>query len=88
MKPGETLVLYTDGLLEAHAPGRTVTVQQMIERSDGRQPGSAEDTIDAAARMWSTSSSDVRDDIAVVVARVKPASRRSSLDEDLVSGSR
>ena len=32
LKPGETLVLYTDGLLEAHAPVRTATVQQLIEQ--------------------------------------------------------
>ena len=69
LKPGDTLALYTDGLLEAHAPRRTVTVQEMIEQLEQLAPRLAQDTIDALLGLVDIEA-DVRDDVAMLVARV------------------
>jgi serine phosphatase RsbU (regulator of sigma subunit) len=69
LQPGDSLALYTDGLLEAHAPDRTVTAQQMIERLQQRAPAVAEDTIDALLGLVELDDR-VRDDIAILTARV------------------
>jgi hypothetical protein len=69
MQPGDSLALYTDGLLEAHAPARTVTPQQMIERLQQRPPAIAEDAIDALLGLVQLDER-VRDDIAILTARV------------------
>jgi serine phosphatase RsbU (regulator of sigma subunit) len=69
LQPGDSLALYTDGLLEAHAPDRTVTAQQMIERLQQRAPAVAEDTIDALLGLVELDDR-VRDDIAILIARV------------------
>jgi serine phosphatase RsbU (regulator of sigma subunit) len=73
--PHDSLALYTDGLLEAHAPGSTLTVPEMIEQLEHTSPRLAQDTIDALLQLVDLEA-DVRDDIAVLVARVKPVGRR------------
>jgi serine phosphatase RsbU (regulator of sigma subunit) len=73
--PHDSLALYTDGLLEAHAPGSTLTVPEMIEQLEHASPRLAQDTIDALLQLVDLEA-DVRDDIAVLVARVKPVGRR------------
>jgi serine phosphatase RsbU (regulator of sigma subunit) len=70
LKPGDILALYTDGLLEAHAPDRTVTVQEMIEQLKRTSPRSAQDAIDALLELANLDD-DVRDDIAMLTAQVK-----------------
>jgi Stage II sporulation protein E (SpoIIE)/GAF domain len=67
--PGDSLALYTDGLLEAHAPDRTVTAEQMIEQLRRRSPERAEETIDALLDLVDLDEG-VRDDIAILSARV------------------
>jgi Stage II sporulation protein E (SpoIIE)/GAF domain len=77
--PGDSLALYTDGLLEAHAPARTVTSAQMIERLQDKSPGIAQDAIDALLGLVDLEQ-DVRDDIAILSARVtRPAGSVSQL---------
>ena len=67
--PGDVLVLYTDGLLEAHAPARTVTVAEMIEQL-GRTPArTAQDTVDALLGLVEFDD-PVRDDTAMLAARI------------------
>jgi len=68
--PRDTVALYTDGLLEAHAPERWVTVAQLIDQLRRSSPGSAQDTVDGLLELVDFER-DVRDDVAVVVARVK-----------------
>jgi serine phosphatase RsbU (regulator of sigma subunit) len=70
---GDSLALYTDGLIEAHAPARTVTPEQMIEQLQRRAPGGAQETIDALLGLVELDE-HVRDDIAILSARVVPAS--------------
>jgi serine phosphatase RsbU (regulator of sigma subunit) len=69
MQSGDSLALYTDGLMEAHAPARTVTPEQMVERLRQRSPGDAQEAIDALLGMVELDE-HVRDDIAILSARV------------------
>ncbi len=75
LAPGDALALYTDGLLEAHAPDRTVTPQEMIHRLEASSPQQAQQTIDALIGLVDLNA-DVRDDIAILAARVRGASSR------------
>ncbi len=69
LAPGDTLALYTDGLLEAHAPERTLTSEQIIERLARDAPEAAQETIDALVALVALDER-VRDDIAILSARV------------------
>jgi serine phosphatase RsbU (regulator of sigma subunit) len=69
LAPGDSLALYTDGLLEAHAPDRTLTSEQMIEQLRRRGPERADETIDALLDLVDLDEG-VRDDIAILSARV------------------
>jgi serine phosphatase RsbU (regulator of sigma subunit) len=70
LHPGDSLALYTDGLSEAHAPERTITVAEMLGELSRRAQGSAQDTIDALLGLIELTD-DARDDVAVLAARVK-----------------
>jgi serine phosphatase RsbU (regulator of sigma subunit) len=73
LQPRDTLAMYTDGLLEARAPEQMVTLEQLtvqLERSSGAP---AQGTADALLELVDFEQ-DVRDDVAVVVARVTGAS--------------
>ena len=69
LRPGDMLALYTDGLSEAHAPERTVTVQEMIEELNQSSPRVAQEAIDALLKLVDLDD-DVRDDIAILAAQV------------------
>lgn len=75
LEPGDSLALYTDGLLEAHAPSRTITAQEMIGRLEQRSPKGAQDAIDALIGLIEIDD-DVRDDIAILSVRVNAAAGR------------
>ncbi len=70
--PGDSLALYTDGLLEAHAPELTLTAHEMIERLAHRSPAEAREAIEALLGLVELDE-DVRDDIAILSARVTSA---------------
>jgi Stage II sporulation protein E (SpoIIE)/GAF domain len=72
LRAGDALTLYTDGLTEAHAPDRMLTVPAMIEQLAHSPPRFARDAIDALLELINL---DVgaRDDIAILAARVKAA---------------
>jgi phosphoserine phosphatase RsbU/P len=72
LEPGDSLALYTDGLIEAHAPERTLTAEQMIETLRGHQPSAAQESIDALLSLVELDER-VRDDIAILSVRVLPA---------------
>jgi hypothetical protein len=69
LRPGDTLTLYTDGLADAHAPSRTLTVQSMLQRLAGRHPQYAHEVIDALLEIADLTD-DSRDDVAILAARV------------------
>jgi GAF domain-containing protein len=71
MRPGDALTLYTDGLTEAHAPRRVLTVGQMIEQLRRAPRESAQDSIDALLGLIDPDGR-VADDIAILAAQVDP----------------
>ncbi len=77
--PGDALALYTDGLADAHAPDRLITVAHMIERLQGTPPGSAQEIIDALVALIDPADS-VRDDIAILSAQVRPEAGATALN--------
>jgi serine phosphatase RsbU (regulator of sigma subunit) len=72
LAPGDSLALYTDGLLEAHAPDRTLTSEQMIDALQRRSPDAAQQSIDALLGLVELDE-HVRDDIAILSVRVTSA---------------
>ncbi len=70
LEPRDTLALYTDGLLEAHAPDRTLTAQEMITQLERSAHAPARETVDALLDLIDLDA-DVRDDIAVLAARIR-----------------
>ena len=72
LEPGDALALYTDGLLEAHAPDNVITADDAIDRLEELKPHGAEDTIAALLGLVDLES-DVRDDIAILSVRVAGA---------------
>jgi Stage II sporulation protein E (SpoIIE)/GAF domain len=69
LRAGDALALYTDGLTEAHAPERMITVQAMIEQLAGNSPRFARDAIDSLLELINLDAGS-RDDIAILAARV------------------
>jgi Stage II sporulation protein E (SpoIIE)/GAF domain len=66
---GDSLTLYTDGLTEAHAPRRIVTVGELIERLGQLPPTGAQAAIDALLELIDLDVG-VADDIAILSVRV------------------
>ena len=71
LAPGDALALYTDGLIEAHAPDHTLTSGQMIETLRRCKPAAAQESIDALLGLVELDE-HVRDDIAILSVRVLP----------------
>ncbi len=71
LRTGDSLALYTDGLIEAHAPARTVTPEQMADELQRRSPADAQEAIDALLGLVELDE-HVRDDIAILSARIVP----------------
>jgi hypothetical protein len=69
LAPGDALALYTDGLTEAHAPDRMITVQAMVEQLAHNSPRFARDAIDSLLELVNVDGG-ARDDIAILAARV------------------
>jgi Stage II sporulation protein E (SpoIIE) len=77
LEPGDALALYTDGLSEARAPARVVTVREMLAQLEKTPPASATDAIDALLELIDPDD-NVRDDIAILSARVRPGASPAS----------
>jgi serine phosphatase RsbU (regulator of sigma subunit) len=75
LEPGDSLALYTDGLLEAHAPAQTLTAREMIQGLERSAPSAASESIDALLGLVELDER-VRDDIAILSARVTRAAGR------------
>jgi integral membrane sensor domain MASE1 len=71
--PGETVVFYTDGLLDAYAPGRAAKasdLETILRSSAGRPPSEIIAAIEAS--LLSSGETEPRDDVAIVVLRMAP----------------
>jgi len=65
---GDVLTLYTDGLPDAHAPGRTVTAAEMIQALARSSPCDSQGAIDTLVEL--VEPDGARDDIAILSAQV------------------
>jgi serine phosphatase RsbU (regulator of sigma subunit) len=72
LEPGDAIALYTDGLAEAHAPDRALTVEQLVGRLASAHPRSARAMIDALLALVDLDAG-ARDDIAILAAHVAGA---------------
>jgi serine phosphatase RsbU (regulator of sigma subunit) len=71
LEPGTTLVLYTDGLLDAGAPLRGLTTQKLCEVLAEHGSAAPPAIIERLERLaFSSGAGRLRDDVAVVAARV------------------
>ena len=78
LEPGDTLLLYTDGLSEAGAPERTLTPDEVADVLRQARGDSAFDTVQAVlARALELGGGVIRDDVAVLVATVSTAGRNA-----------
>jgi hypothetical protein len=70
LEMGDSLALYTDGLLEAHAPDQIITPAELVDQlGRAAAPRSARETLDALLGAVDLTE-DVRDDIVVLVGQM------------------
>ena len=67
----DVLALYTDGLLEAHAPQRILTTQRVRDQLARSAPDSAQGVVDSLLELAGPAE-QARDDIAILAARANP----------------
>jgi len=77
LRPGERLVLYTDGVIEAGAPDDELGQEGLAEILARAPQGRAADTV-SVIDMAVVSRAPARDDVAVLVVRADPESPRDS----------
>jgi serine phosphatase RsbU (regulator of sigma subunit) len=82
LRAGDALALYTDGLSEAHAPQRILSVQELTAPLRASAPRTAQEIVDAL--LAPVGSDEGRDDIAILTALAREADperpRRRSMD--------
>jgi serine phosphatase RsbU (regulator of sigma subunit) len=74
LDPGDTVVFYTDGVTEAGAPRRILdpeALESLVASCHGLEPAALASRIERSA--VEATGGDLRDDIAILVARVRPA---------------
>jgi integral membrane sensor domain MASE1 len=74
LHPGETVLFYTDGLIDAYAPQRVLEMtelQSLLRSCAGRTPAQIIDEIDRSLLHFPRA--EPRDDIAMVVLQVAPS---------------
>jgi serine phosphatase RsbU (regulator of sigma subunit) len=89
LAPGDSFALYTDGLAEAHAPRRILSVGDLLAQLSQGARESAQDPIDSLLELIDLEHR-VTDDIAILSARiVSPAARTPIIERDgaLAAGS-
>jgi serine phosphatase RsbU (regulator of sigma subunit) len=70
LRGGDTLVLYTDGLAEAHAPQRILPVETMLGSLAAEPPASPQEAIEVLTALAGLDRG-ARDDVAMLVARAR-----------------
>ena len=79
LDPGDIVVFYTDGVTEAGAPRRILdpaALESLVASCYGLEPAGLAERIERAA--IEATDGDLRDDMAILVARVRPAELESA----------
>ena len=73
LAPGDTILLYTDGVTEAGAPLRVWTPEELVEIAAGGTGGSAQALVDHVAdAALRDLAGPPRDDVAMLALRMTP----------------
>ncbi len=81
LAPGDTLLLYTDGLTEAGAPAHTLTTDDVAQLLREARADTAYETAQGClARALTDGGGVIRDDVAVLVATVSTVGRTASTE--------
>jgi PAS domain S-box-containing protein len=79
VEPGDTIVMYTDGVVEAHHPGQELFGERRLADTIAQAGETVDEVADAiVTSVHAYSASEPRDDLAVLVARIDPASGEPS----------
>jgi len=73
LRAGDVLLLYTDGVLDAHAPGRRLEPADLGARVDAARPAGVRAAVDLVAGVVAELPGRPRDDVAVLALRVADA---------------